>query len=289
MIFISTILVTSRLASHTEIIAILSSGVSLIRLLWTYMMGAIVVAILTFAMIGWIIPKANKTRVEFELEYLEGSIKSKKNNHLQIAPGVYSYASNFSKHTTTAHGFTLERFEDKNLVERLKADHAVYDSTRSSWRVRRYTVRKLIDTNEVVVHGSSMDTVLNLYPRDFKYSYKEFETLTLSELDRQIEEMKFRGLAGVEEYIGQKYERITYPFAIIVLTAIGVIVSARKSRQGVGGQIVLGILLALVYILFLLVGRNFTQSDFMHPLFNAWLPNIIFSVIGVILYRTIPK
>ncbi len=289
MIFISTILVTSRMASHTEIVAILSSGVSFLRFLWSYMIGAILVAGLTFALIGWIIPKANETRVQFELNYLEPSVKTRKDNHLQIATNVYAYASSFSRHVNSAHKFTLEKIVDKEVVERLSADHAIYDTTLGIWHIRKYTVRKYLDGKETIEQGRNMDTTLNLYPKDFKYEYKFFETLTLPEINDYIEELKFRGLPGVEIYITEKYERITYPFAIIILTVLGVLVSARKSRQGVGGQIVLGILLALLYISFLLVGRSFTQSEMMHPLFNAWLPNIVFSLIGVVLYRAIPK
>ena len=289
MIFISTILVTSKMASHTEVIAILSSGVSLLRFMWSFMMGAIIVGAFTFLMLGWIIPKANAVRIQFELKYFEPPQNTRRDTHLQIAPNVFAYASRYSTHVNSAHDFTLEKIVDKVLVEKLSADHAIFDTTTSKWNIRKYTLRTYVDSVETLSVGRDMDTTLNLYPSDFTYEFKFYETLTLPEVDDYIEELKFRGLPGVEEYIREKYERLTYPFAILVLTALGVLVSARKSRQGVGSQIVLGIVLALLYIMFLLLGRNFTQSDFMHPLFNAWLPNIVFSIVGVILYRTLPK
>ncbi|MCP4520826.1 MAG: YjgP/YjgQ family permease [Cytophagales bacterium] len=290
-IFLSTILVTAQMASHTEIIAILSSGVSFRRILWSYAQGAILLGLLIFYLIGWVIPKANITRVDFEIQYTKKQYYyDEKNTHIRLDSNNYAYINRYNNVINVGYDFTLERFENKELVEKLRAQRVDWDSTRKSWVIKKYWVRKYKDGKEELSYKkASIDTVLNIAPGDFKSQFKKHEIMTLPELEQYIAEEKERGIVNLEAFIIDRYERYTYPFAIIILTMIGVIVSARKSREGIGMQILLGIILAFVYILFVLAGRAFTESNTIPPLLSAWLPNIVFTGIGLVLYRTIPR
>lgn len=290
-IFLSTILVTGQMASHTEIIAILSSGASFKRVLWSYLQGAVLLALLIFWMIGWVIPKANITRVDFEIRYTNKQYYyDEKNTHVRLDSNNYAYINRYNNVINVGYDFTLERFENKELVEKFMTQRIDWDSTINKWHINKYSIRTLKDGKENLAYfNTPIDTVINISPADFKSQFKRNEIMTLTELQDYINLEKERGIVNLEAFIIDKYERYTYPFAVIILTMIGVIVSARKSREGIGMQIVLGIILAFVYILFVLAGRAFTESNLLHPLLSAWIPNIVFTCIGLFLYRTLPK
>lgn len=290
-IFLSTILVTGQMASHTEIIAILSSGASLRRVLWSYIQGAVLLGIAIFFMIGWVIPKANINRIAFEIEYTKKQYYyDEKNTHVRLDSNNYAYINRYNNVINVGYDFTLERFENKQLVEKFSAERIDWDTTSGKWKVRKYNIRTYKDGEENLAYFKTpIDTILDLSPSDFASQFKRNETMTLTELEEYIAKEKERGVINLESFIIDKYERYTYPFAVIILTVIGVIVSARKSREGIGMQIVLGILLAFVYILFVMAGRAFTESNTFHPLLSAWMPNLVFTFIGIFLYRTLPK
>jgi lipopolysaccharide export system permease protein len=128
-----------------------------------------------------------------------------------------------------------------------------------------------------------------MHPKDFGNNYALHETFTLTELDKFINELKNRGDDGVATYQIEKYVRFTSPFAMVILTLIGVIVSARKARGGVGLQIAIGFVLAFVYILFFIMSKSVAQVGSLHPILAVWLPNLIFSVIGLVMYFTVPR
>ncbi|GAB2581798.1 LptF/LptG family permease [Spirosoma areae] len=290
MVFIATVFLTSRLAARTEIIAILSSGVSFIRLLFPYVLGASVLAVFTYFMVNYLIPSANKTRIAFEIKYINDAYTySKRNDHIKIAPNIYAYLESYNNQSNTGYKFTLERVEGNQLKQKLSADHIEWDTKKKKWAVYDYKIRDINGLRETLTAGARIDTTLNMKPDDFSSDFNLFETLTRPELNRQIDKLTSRGADGVETYLLEKYSRDTRPFAIIILTVIGVIMSARKSRRGVGWQVALGFLLAFTYLLFFMLAKGIAESGNLNPIVAVWLPNAIFAAIGVLLYNTIPR
>jgi lipopolysaccharide export system permease protein len=292
MVFIATVFFTSRIAARTEIIAMLSSGISFGRMLLPYMVGAIVLGIFTFVQVGWILPKANKIRNTFEKKYVKKEFYfGSRNVHVTIAPNVYAYLESYNNFSKTGNKFTMETVEGNKLLQKLSADKIVWQPQKNKWMLQNYRVRTLDSTRlgEDLAYGTEIDTTINLYPKDFESNYNLFETFTLPELNEYIELLKSRGADGLEVYLIEKYTRFTQPFAILILTAIGVIVSARKSRKGVGWQIALGFMLAFIYILFFLLSKGIAEAGTINTLLAVWLPNIVFSVIGFVLYKTLPR
>ncbi len=290
MVFIATVFLTSRLAARTEIIAILSSGVSFIRLLFPYVLGASVLAVATYFMVNYVIPKANKTRIAFEIKYInEAYTYSGRNVHLKIAPETYAYLESYVNTSNTGYKFTLERVEGNRLKEKLSADRIEWDKKKKKWAVYDYRIRSIDSLRETLTSGARLDTALNLKPADFDSDFNLYETLTRPELNKRIELLQSRGSDGVETYLLEKYSRDTRPFAIIILTVIGVIMSARKSRRGVGWQVALGFILSFTYLLFFMLAKGIAESGNLNPIVAVWLPNLIFAAIGVLLYNTIPK
>lgn len=290
MVFIATVFFTANLAAKTEIIAILSSGVSFTRLMRPYLIGSSIIAFGTFLMIGWVVPNANKIRVPFEHRYINGTyFFDKRDVHIKIAPEVYAYIESYDNNTNTGYRFSLERIANNEIREKLMSDRITWDTTRKKWTIHDYRIRTMVPGKTGIVFGTKIDTTLNLLPKDFQNKHLLHETFTLPELERHIELVRSRGADGIEVFLIEKYLRYANPISIIILTIIGFLVSARKSRGGVGFQIALGFSLAFIYILFFMMSKGIAEGGGMPPLLAVWLPNIVFGGIGVGLYYTLPR
>jgi lipopolysaccharide export system permease protein len=288
--YISPLMVFIATVFFTEIVAMLSSGISFGRILLPYLLGASVLGAVTFVQVGWILPKANKIRNTFEKIYVKKEFTfSGRNVHITIAPDVYAYLESYNNATKTGNKFTMETIKGNKLLQKLSADKIVWQPKKQKWLLQTIQVRTIDSLKETLTYPRDLDTTINLFPKDFESNYNLYETFTLPELNTYIALLKSRGADGLEVYLIEKYVRFTQPFAILILTSIGVIVSARKSRRGVGWQIALGFMLAFIYILFFLLSKGVAEAGTVSTLFAVWLPNIVFSFIGLLLYKTLPR
>ncbi len=289
-VFIATVFITSKLAGHTEIVAMLSSGVSFSRLIVPYIIGAIMIAAASFYLTGWLIPNSDKDRVAFLAEYTHRPYNFTENNiHIKIAPTSYMYLKNYNNHSRVGHQFTLETVEGNDMREKLSARRVSWNEESQNWKVHDWTLRQFEGRQEHITQGKELDTLLNITPRDFESNKYLEQTLTINELNSTIALLRSRGADNVETFVVEKYMRYMSPFAIIILTFIGVIMSARKSRGGVGFQIALGFLIAFVYIILFMLSREFALKGEVPPLLGVWIPNIIFTAVGFLLYKTVPR
>ncbi len=298
-VFISIVYVTSRMAAHTEIIAILSSGVSFMRFLRPYFIAALIIGSISFYLNGWVIPKSNQERLEFEMMYIKKkNMYSTANIHMQIEPNVYLFMQNFNSQSNTGYQFSLERFDDNRLIEKLTADNIQWDTVKNTWKLR-FWKKKLVDSifqvrqgplyETFAEKGDAMDTALSITPKDFESNERGYDGMTIHELTTHIDKMRFRGSTGVEIYEVEKHIRFASPFTIFVLVFMGVIVSARKSRGGTGFQIALGFFLSFVFILFFTMTRTYAETGALPPFLAAWLPNGVFTVISLAMYKYVPR
>ncbi len=291
-IFISAVFITARMASHSEIIAMLSSGMSYIRFVGVFLGGSIAVAIITFVLVGWVIPDAAKTKVAFQVKYLKKPYYyDGKNIHLKTSDSTYAYMESYRNTSQTGYQFTLEKIDGTKLVEKLSSNKIQWDSTLQKWHIDRYKHLFFDNSGDLskISEGKDIDTVLNITPQYFESRYRLNETMTLKELDDFIEIEKARGVGNVEVFLHEKYERYAYPFAVILLTLMGAIVASRKTRQGSGFQIALGFLFAFIFILFVMMSRSIGAAGSLSPMLAAWLPTIIFSFVTAGLYFYAPK
>lgn len=289
-IFITVVLMTSQLAQHSEIIAMLSSGVSFRRIMRPYMIGASIIAILAFYFGGWVIPNGNKDRVEFEILYTKSAYHyTGRDIHMKIAPTTLLYLQGYNVGTNRGHKPTLETIEDGVLMDKLEATNMSWQEETEKWRLRNWKKREIKGMEEIFTSGKTMDTTLRIHPKDFASDFGRFETLTMNELYDYIDELKMRGADDIEVYEIEKYLRFTSPFAALILTFIGLGVSARKARGGSGFQIALGFLMAFIYIIFFIFSRTSAEAGSIAPIIAIWIPNIIFTVIGIIIYQTVPR
>ncbi|WP_167619763.1 LptF/LptG family permease [Maribellus sediminis] len=282
--FIAVIYFTSKMAYNTEIIAILSSGVSYSRLMRPYMVSATIITLLSFFLGNFIIPPANNTMINFKEKYIKSrTTGTERNVHRQIEPGVYIYLQSFTENNI-GYRFTLERFDGAKLTEKLTAQNIRWDEETGKWIINSYWKRIIHDDYEELENGYRMDTTLNMSPKDFKVLKDEMETYKTPELIKEIELMKMRGVNYVEWEI-EKHKRMANPFSTFILTIIGVSLASRKVKGGLGFHLGLGLLLAFSYILFMQISTVFAISGSTPPFVAVWIPNLMYAVIAVFLYR----
>jgi len=290
-VFITVIFFTSRMAANSEIIAILSGGVSFHRMMVPYLASASLIALLSLGLNVFVIPRSNKIRVEFEAKYVRRHNNFKHNNvHYQIAPGQFVFVENFSDWNKTAYHFTIEDISDNRIQQKISAERAQWDSLKGCWHLSNYFIRRynngIMDRVSV---GSQTDTVIALTVTDFYRNEKTVEALTMGELNKLIKTQKMRGDANVIYAQIEKNTRLALPFSALILTVIGVSLSSRKRRGGIGWNIALGIALAFSYILFLRFSQMFVFTGLLPPWIALRIPNVLYSFVAIALYRLAPK
>jgi lipopolysaccharide export system permease protein len=288
--FIAVIFFTSRMASDSEIIAILSSGISFRRMLLPYFVSAAVLGLLSFFLANFLIPYTNRGMLDFEKQYVNDPRQfTDQNVHKQIAPGEFIYLENFNIKTGAGWKFTLEKFKNKQLIYKLKSERIEWDSIRSRWKITNYIVRRINGMEESLTRNAVLDTSLPFKPSEFLEDIEEVKIMNYFTLRDHIKKKELRGDPDVTKYKVKKYERLANPFATIILTLIGVAVSSRKVRGGIGFHLGFGLALTFVYILFMQISTVFATFGDLPPLIAVWLPNIVFGIIALVLIRLAPK
>jgi lipopolysaccharide export system permease protein len=282
--FIAVIFFTSKLAENTEIIAILSSGVSFKRLMYPYFLSASIIALLTFILSGYIIPPANQVRLKFENTYVKPVNRDNAHNvQMQVDKGVIAYIERYEQTNNVGSRFSLDKFEGKTLVSRMTADSIRWKSG-YKWIAKNYLIRDFKGLREDIRRGEKIDTTIMMQPSDFFITSREAPQMTNGALSGYINRQKSRGVGNTGAFLVEYYRRFANPLAAFILTLVGVSLSSRKVRGGIGLQIGIGIALSALYILFNTVSATFAINGSMPALLAVWLPNIIFMIVGISLY-----
>lgn len=288
-VFISVIFFTSKLADHSEIIAMMSSGISFKRLMVPYLLSATIIAAGTLLLALYVIPPANIKRIEYTNQWVKNKrVDFGDNIQLQVKPGVMAYMSRYDNTTKRGFRFTMEQFDGNKLVSRITAKDVKYD-TLGRWQLNDYGIRNFNGLKETYTKGLQMDTMLDVEPRDFLISKNDQEMLTSPELRRYINKQKARGVANLQQFELEYEKRFAMTAAAFILTVIGLSLSSRKVRGGMGLNIGIGLLLSFSYILFMTVTQTFAISGYTSPRLAMWIPNIIYIIIAIFLYHRAAK
>ena len=283
--FIAVIFFTSKLADNSEIIAMLASGMSFKRLMRPYMISAAVIAIFTYVLSAYVIPPANIERIEYQNTYVKNKrVDYGSNIQMQVAPGQIAYMSRYDNNTKTGYKFSLESFDNKQLVSRLTAQSIKWD-TLYRWQVRDYMIRDFKGDREYITSGRRLDTIITIEPRDFLISEKDHEMMTSPQLSEYISRQKERGVANIKSFEIEYHRRFAMCASAFILTVIGMSLSSRKVKGGMGINIGIGLVLSFSYILFSTVTSTFAISGYTSPFIAMWIPNFIYIIIAIVLYR----
>lgn len=292
-VFIAVIFFTSKLAENSEIIAMFSTGTSLHRLMRPYMFSALLIAILTYGLGAYIIPKGNITRIEFENTYKKKKkVESARNIQMEVEPNVIAYIERFESSNNTAYRFSLDSFDGNSMKSHFTARTLVYIGDAENphrWKAKNWQHRILTDTLEHITDGLQLDTIIQVEPYDLLITKNQQETLTSPELKQYIDKQRRRGIANIKEFEIEYHKRIATSFAAFILTLIGVALSAKKVKGGMGLNLGIGIALSFGYIVFQTISSTFAVNGNMSPMVAVWIPNITFLIIGIYLYYKAPK
>jgi lipopolysaccharide export system permease protein len=291
-VFIAVIFFTSKMAANTEIIAILNSGMSFLRMMWPYFISALVIASFTFILTNFVIPSSNRDRMKFEDQYYRSSNRkvTVESIHRQVFKNINVYMGSYNPISNRGMNFTIEKFNDSNmLVSKLSAASVLFDTSLHKWTAINYYIRQIKKDGEVITRGARIDTALTINPLDFSRDPGFVGTMTYRELNDYINVLKMQGSDELKLFLIEKHRRFASPFAVFILTLIGVSLSSRKIRGGIGMNIGIGLILSFSYILFLQFASQFSLKGSLGPMLAMWIPNILYSVVGLVLYRLAPK
>ncbi len=291
--FLAVLLITSKMASDSEIVSILASGVSFKRLLRPFLIGAAVLAIITYLLNSWVIPETEQRRVDFQNRVLKGRKLDnnwKNNIHRQLEKGQFLYLQTYNNKDSFGYHMTLERFEGLEMKQKIYAEKLYWNPESQSWALQNYFIRDFLPSgDEGIKKGDQMDISMNFNPQDVFRRNDEVGVLNNREINEFIEAEKIRGAENIDFYLIEKYRRIAFPFAGVILTLIAFVISSRKVRGGVGIHLGLGVLIGGSFMLFSHFGNTFATSGGLDPLIAVWIPNALFLLIGLYLYSKAPK
>jgi len=267
----------------------LSTGMSFKRLMKPYMISAFIIAIISFVLTAFIIPPANTVRINFQNKYIRNKeVTYAERIQVQIEPGVIAYFNRYDNRDKMGFNFSLDKFEEQQLISRLTASRIQYDSA-YHWKIFDYTIREFEGMREHITSGSQIDTTLTIVPSDFLISANDFEQMTTPQLYKHIKRQKEKGIGNIQGFEIEYHKRFASIASAFILTIIGASLSSRKIKGGMGLNIGIGLLLSVSYIMFMTISSTFAVSGLVSPFIAAWIPNIIFIGIAALLYRRAPN
>ena len=291
-VFISVIFFTSKMAGRSEVIAILSSGVSYHRFIRPFLVGGFILSTVLWFGYQYLVPKANKKWGDFEKRYIDASSPAGMNNttykqnvYFKMDQNNYVGIKGYDTISKTGNGFFIQRFGENKLLYNLRASNFNWDSLTKKWKLTDVTERHLNDINETVTRTPFRLMNFNFKPIDLGKDDYLKDQLSTSDLDAFIKMEKIRESDNVSALLVERYNRDAIPASVLILTVIGAVLASRKVRGGSGAHIALGVVLSMTYILFSRFSVVFATKGSFTPLLAAWLPNIIFGLLALYLYR----
>ena len=291
LVFIAVILFTSKMANQTEIIPILSAGISFNRMLRPYFVGAFLLLVISLFMSHYVIPITNRYKIEFEKKLYWGKWANNSSNiYKEIKPKHYLVLKSYSKASDIGYDFKYDVIEKGELKYRLAADNISWDADSSWWTLKNWHERVALDDKQLILRkGSSKDTILSFTNEEFHKQTRYMAAMNSAELSEYIKEEVAKGSGYVKEYQMELIKRTAIPFSIIILTFIGVCIASKKTKGGTGADIAYGLALASSYVFLGKVGEVFAQNTPISTELAIWIPNIVYAIIAVFIYRLAPK
>jgi len=288
--FIAVIFFTSKMAYNSEIIAILASGISYNRFIRPYMIASAIIAGMSWILGNFIIPSSTESRVNFRNTYIKNEyINSDRNIHRQLEPGLFVFMQSYNNKLDVGYRFSIDQFEGRKLVSKLIAESIKWDRDKKKWVIQNYYIRDMHGTEEIIKTGTAIDTTLRMQPADFGQQNSKEETMDYWQINSYIKDLKLRGVDNVARYEQEKYRRTAGPISTFILSIIGVSLASRRMRGGMGLHLGLGLLLSFSYIMFMQVSTIFAFKVGFNTLLAVWLPNIVYSIIAIGLYKWASK
>lgn len=291
IIFLTIIWITSQLAQRSEIIAILSGGVSFRRFIQPYFVGAGILVVVSLVLSHLIVPHANRAKYDFEVTYLKGALTlGDKNLHREIQPGTFAYFKEMNLEKNIGYHFSMERWQDGHLTWKLISQSAIYHPDSNYWSIVKPQIREfLADGTERLRIQERLDTVIDLTPEVFAPRSEIVAAMTWNELNVFAEEQRLNGSGRTAFIEIEKHGRTSNAFSIFILTLIGVSIAARKTRGGTGAHILLAVVVGFLFVFVSRITTVAATNVGFPPYLAVWVPNVIFIFVGLWFYSRAQK
>ena len=288
-VFIAVIYFTSKLSRHSEIIAMLNTGMSFYRLMIPYIVSAVSIGVFSFYLSNFLIPQTNKGLMEFKERNGSRQIRTRNVDcHIKISANGYVYVKYWEHSTGKGYDFSYKELGNEGVKQKLYASTIQWDTANNQWTLNNYVKQTFNGLEQTMESGVRMDTALNFSVSDFIIVKEGHSMMSYSTIRKYIEAEKAKG-AEVKDYEYEKHRRIAFPFATIILSIVGLCVSSRKSRQGTGLHLLLGILISFSFVLLMQFAQVFATLGGFSPFWAAWTPNVLYSILCVFLLFKTPK
>ncbi|HMO62639.1 MAG TPA: LptF/LptG family permease [Ferruginibacter sp.] len=293
-VFIAVIFFTAKMAERTEVVAIISSGVSLRRFLLPYWIGGLLLTGLLWVTYNYILPAANKQWAYFEGKYIQSVYDQQKavfqrNYYFRIDSSTYAGMHTYDTVAKSGNNFFIQRIKNNQLAYNLRADNIYWDTAQKKWRLTNVMERSFAGDKESIKYNRMMHTTYNFRPDDLRRGEFIKDGMTTKELNEKIRLEKLRGNEGINLLLVERYSRDAIPASVIILTLIGGIMASKKVRGGSGYHLAAGIVLSVLYILLGRFSSIFSIKGNFSPFLAAWIPNFIFAALTWYLYRRAAK
>lgn len=288
-LFLSIIWFTSKLANNTEIVAVLSSGISFQRFLRPYIIGATLICFFAMIMGFYLVPKSSEGFRSFRYLYLIGGgreeMRQTNDVYRQISKNEFVYVSNLNVEAQTAYSFVYEKFQKDSLVTKITASSITYNPKTKDYALSNFSRR------DIGVLDDKLDTDISRNMK-FNFEIEELtpvvyiaETLLPGELNEFIEKEMLRGSSNINTYLVVKYKKWSVPVSAFILTIIAVAVSSMKRRGGMGVNLAIGIGVAFSYVFLDKIFGTLAEKSAFSPLLAVWIPNIVFGILAYYLLK----
>jgi len=289
IVFISVIWFTAKLAQDSEIIPLLYSGRPFIRIVRPYMISATILMILSLFINNYLLPISNRIRLNFEEKYYNNHLEVR-DYHAEIENGKYIYFTYYNTTDKIINNFYFEEWSSINTPKIFIRANTVKNLNNSNiWILENFYIRRFGKTNDSIISGNKKITKLTFTTKDFELRNETCETMSQRDLKEFISHEEKKGSSVTSIYKLAMYQRISLPFATYVLTLIGIAVSSRKKRGGIGVNIAIGLGFVFIYIFTMKVTNVAALNIGFPPLIAVWIPNILFGILGIYLYKIAPK
>lgn len=288
-LFLSIIWFTSKLANNTEIIAILSSGISFRRFMRPYIIGASIISIFALLMGFFLVPKASEGFKNFRYMYLIGNGQSEMREtsdvYRQISDTEFIFVSNFNQEAKTGYNFVYEKFDGEKLVYKITATSIQWNQKTGTYNLLNYNKRTIGELDDKIESQSAKTLKFKFDLDDLTPVVYIAETLNLTDLNKFIDKERKRGSSNINVYLVVKYRKYSIPISAFILTIIAVAVSSMKRRGGMGINLAIGIALAFSFVFLDKIFGTMAEKSSIDPLIAVWIPNVVFGILAFYLLR----
>ncbi|PZP52198.1 MAG: permease [Pseudopedobacter saltans] len=296
-VFIAVIFFTSKMAGRVEIIAILASGTSFSRFLRPFFVTSLILAGALYYMNSYIIPVADIKVAYFVDVYVHGNSSYNKlvanNNkpplYYRIDSFTYAGFRNFDTTSKSGGPFYMYRIKHDSMDYNLRANTIRWDTAKKKWKLEGIFERHINGLKETV--KLTPERLMNFTFRLSDLVTDEYaqNKMTTPQLKRHVEMERQRGGEDINTFEIELYRRQATPISVVVLTMIGAIIGSKKVRGGSGAHLAIGFVAAAIFILMDRFSTIFSTKGNFPPIIAAWLPNMVFSLVAIYLYRKSPK